>query len=150
MTLDATLHGALRRFESGLVPGGGEFPEISIELAANAFACYDTVLTVHALPATVGAGEPAAAAIGAAPNPFRTTLELRFEQRAPGPVVAAVFDARGRLVRTLLSDAWSQAGPRTIAWDGHLANGASAPAGLYFARIRAAGEESTRRIVKIE
>lgn len=150
MTLDVTAGGASFHYDSGLVPGGGGFPEIAIDLAANAFACFDTVLYVHARPATVGSGDPPAGAVQAVPNPFRSALELRFVQPAPGPLEATVFDARGRLARRLFSDAWGPAGPRALLWDGHLESGEAAPAGLYFARVRAAGHEWRERIVRIE
>lgn len=39
-----------RHFDSGLVPGGAEFPAIAIRISLNGEVCYDTVIHVIAKP----------------------------------------------------------------------------------------------------
>ncbi len=39
-----------QRFDSGLVPGGGEFPEIHIVISIHGMYCDDVVIRVHARP----------------------------------------------------------------------------------------------------
>jgi hypothetical protein len=46
--------GPVRHFDSGLVQGGGTFPEIAIDVALNGFYCLDEVFTVAAFPLDVG------------------------------------------------------------------------------------------------
>ncbi|MEO6462014.1 MAG: FlgD immunoglobulin-like domain containing protein, partial [Candidatus Eisenbacteria bacterium] len=84
--------------------------------------------------------QPVAFALGApSPNPMkngRTTLSFALPQAAS--VHLALYDARGRLVRTLMS------GPRPAGagysdWDGRDESGRVAAAGLYFARFEAQG-----------
>ncbi|MCK4658646.1 MAG: hypothetical protein KAV82_03915 [Phycisphaerae bacterium] len=42
--------GEVTHYDSGLVIGGSEFPDISIRIAMNDFFCLDTVITVNASP----------------------------------------------------------------------------------------------------
>lgn len=152
MTLDVEASGAPGHYDSGLVPGGAGFPRIEILLAAYAFACHDSVLNIDARP--VGAAgvddAPLASAPRAVPNPFEGATEIRFVQTVAGPLEASVFDARGRLARRLASRAWRAAGIHALEWDGRLEDGSAAPAGVYFARVRAPGKVLVARIVKLE
>lgn len=51
MELDLTVTGEPEEhFDSGFVLGGGDFPEITITMTINDYFCYDTELTVVALP----------------------------------------------------------------------------------------------------
>lgn len=84
--------------------------------------------------------QPVAFALGApSPNPVkngRTTMSFALPQAAS--VHLALYDARGRLVRTLMS------GPRPAGkgfsdWDGRDESGHMAAAGLYFVRFEAQG-----------
>ncbi|MCB1184165.1 hypothetical protein KDM41_12080 [bacterium] len=69
-----------------------------------------------------------------APNPFNPRTQLRFELPEAGPVQVAVFDARGRLVRTLAAGVRPQ-GPLDLAWDGTDDAGRRQAAGLYLFRL---------------
>ena len=40
----------VQRFDSGLVPGGGKFPEISVTISMSGQVCFDTVFLVDASP----------------------------------------------------------------------------------------------------
>jgi hypothetical protein len=73
-----------------------------------------------------------------APNPFNPRTELRFGLTAAGPARLDIFDARGRLVRSLL-DADIGAGDHVAHWDGRDDAGRPAPSGAYLARLTAAG-----------
>ena len=52
------------RFDSGTVPGGGSPKQIDVDVAANGFACYDRVYSIHARGR---AGNPAL--LGLSPEP---------------------------------------------------------------------------------
>ena len=40
----------MRRFDSGLLYGGAEFPAIRIAISLNGQVCFDTVFDLHAAP----------------------------------------------------------------------------------------------------
>ena len=96
----------------------------------------------------VGDGGTPVALSRAMPNPFRaaTRIELSLAERAE--VEAAVFDVRGRRVRTLLE---GPAGPGglSLAWDGRSADGTPSPAGIYFLRVADGERTETRRLVRL-
>ncbi|HYJ33387.1 MAG TPA: FlgD immunoglobulin-like domain containing protein [Candidatus Binatia bacterium] len=82
------------------------------------------------------------------PNPFSSSLAAPVEiGGAPGArVVARVWDARGRLVRTLADGA--AAGARfTLRWDGSDAAGRPAASGVYWITVESGGERATTRVV---
>jgi hypothetical protein len=85
----------------------------------------------------------------AQPNPFRTKTTIRFDLPESGFARLAVFDVRGRLVRTLM-EGRQPAGSGAISWDGYTASGALAPVGVYFARLESQGTAiHARKIVLV-
>jgi hypothetical protein len=51
MVLDLSIDGGpTTTFDSGLINGGGEFPDIMIGVSINNLVCYDTLLTIDASP----------------------------------------------------------------------------------------------------
>lgn len=82
------------------------------------------------------------------PNPFnpQTTVPVRIG--AAGRLTAAVYDARGRLVRTLF-DGSAAAGEVLLLWDGTDGGSRAVPSGVYFARVFANGEEGAAKLVLI-
>lgn len=82
------------------------------------------------------------------PNPSRG--ETRFEVSLPraGALEADVVDLQGRVVRHL-GHATRDAGQHTLLWDGADTAGRAAAPGLYFVRVRTAGEERQSRFVRI-
>lgn len=103
--------------------------------------------------ATTGAEDPGIAesriALSNRPNPFSLETSIRYGLPASAPVRLAIYDVSGRLVRTLLDGDHRPAGAHEVAWNGRDERGMPAAAGVYFARIVAAGAESTRKIVLI-
>jgi hypothetical protein len=86
------------------------------------------------------------------PNPFRGSTVVTYQ--VPASVKAArinlnVFDAGGRLVRTLV-DAEQPAGVYSIAWDGRSRAGKRVAAGIYFCRLGLAGRCQTRPLILVE
>jgi hypothetical protein len=146
--------GPVQHYDSGLVAGGADFPQIRIEVAANGFACFDTVLTVHAIPRTptaIGPNAAPAVLAAAGPNPFHGgTAQFEIVLAVPGTVDLAIYDVRGRVVRTLLEGAALAAGRSSIRWDGSLDGGSRAPSGVYVVRLASNGRTFCRRIAKLE
>jgi hypothetical protein len=86
------------------------------------------------------------------PNPFLRATDIPFTLAGNGDPVAAdlrVFDARGRLVKTLIDSDRATARQYLIRWDGRDDAGHPAAAGIYFYRLRAAGRELVRRLVLV-
>lgn len=85
----------------------------------------------------------------AAPNPFRGSTELRFALPQAGQVWLEVFDVAGRRVAAPVAGVRLPAGAHQVAWDGRDGRGRSAANGVYFLRLRAAGEVRTGRVVRL-
>ncbi len=79
------------------------------------------------------------------PNPFNPRTRIRFELAAPGRVEVAIFDLRGRRVRSLVAGDLP-AGAHERAWDGHTDEGRAAASGTYLVRMLAAGRVECRRL----
>ncbi|MBN1884343.1 MAG: T9SS type A sorting domain-containing protein [Candidatus Krumholzibacteriota bacterium] len=80
------------------------------------------------------------------PNPFNPLTTVRFGLREAGPVRLGVYDAAGRLVRSLFQGR-RPAGVWTVQWDGRDDGGRDVASGMYFYRLRAGNFERTRKMV---
>ncbi len=83
------------------------------------------------------------------PNPFNPETEIRFELAAPSDVSITVFDAAGRLVRTL-EDAHRPAGVHSVRWNGRGDGGEPVSSGVYFYRMTTPAFEQTRKMVLLK
>jgi len=81
----------------------------------------------------------------ARPNPFNPSTMIGFALPEAGRVDLAIYDVRGRLVRTLVA-AELPAGEHTAFWDGRDARGAGTSSGVYIVRLTSAGREATQKI----
>lgn len=151
LVLDLSIDGGTPlHLDSGLVPGGGEFPSFTIDIFRHGPTgpCYDTLVHVVARPAVTGVEDDARGlSLAIAPNPFTGRAALRFVMATSNRVDAGIYDLSGRMVRTLADDVALDAGPHELAWDGATDSGGRARPGLYFARVRAGGRESRAAIV---
>lgn len=80
------------------------------------------------------------------PNPFRQQTNISFTLKDNSPVKLAVYDLKGRLVRTLCS-AELNSGLHNIHFDGCDARGKRLPAGVYFYRFEAGTFRKTSKMV---
>ena len=71
------------------------------------------------------------------PNPFNTTIQLRFHLSQAASVHVAIYNVQGQRVRSLV-DAPLHAGAHQMQWDGRDERGYPLATGLYFARFRIA------------
>lgn len=83
--------------------------------------------------------------VGGYPNPFRSEVALRFALPAEGRVTVDIFDADGRLVRRL-ADRTFTVGEHSVSWQ----VGRTVPNGVYFYQVRAAGAESSGKLVRVD
>lgn len=95
------------------------------------------------------AGAALAGPLTAWPNPFRggTALGMRIDRR--GEASVRVYDAAGRLVRTVLPGSDVEPGHYSLWWNGRDGSGAVVGSGVYFVRAVAGGEEKTSKIVRL-
>jgi hypothetical protein len=111
-------------------------------------AIDDIVIRVGQASSAVG-GKPEALAFRAepaAPSPFRGSTTIRFQLPGRQHVALRVFDAAGRLVRTV-ADGLMDGGAHTLSWDGRTEAGHAAPSGIYYATLRAGENEARSKVV---
>ena len=99
---------------------------------------------------TVGVGAlrgPTLAFVGAAPNPMTRNTQLIFDLPARAAIRLDLFDVQGRCVRAV--EGAYPAGRNSIGWDGRDALGRPVGSGFYWARLRALGQEQTRRLTVV-
>jgi hypothetical protein len=82
------------------------------------------------------------------PNPFRGSTRIDPGPARSGLVDVRVYDVAGRHVATILEGRRAP-GAGGLVWDGRAADGAAAPSGVYFIRLRTDDESIDRRVVKV-
>jgi predicted outer membrane repeat protein len=97
-----------------------------------------------------GSGQPAQAAgfsLGPCyPNPFNPTTNISFALELGSDVFLGIYDARGELVRTLVSG-FIPAGHHREVWHGRNDRGLGVSSGIYFARIDNGRTSQVRKMV---
>jgi len=86
--------------------------------------------------------------LGTLPNPMRGPGRVHFSLAEATPVRLAVYDVRGRLVRTLAQRSYSP-GPHSIDWEPRAEEGTPLSQGIYFVRLDVGDRTLTRRFVLI-
>jgi len=89
--------------------------------------------------------DPVFALSTAAPNPANPVTSVTLRLVTSARIDAAVFDPRGRRVRTLAAGTLA-AGDHALVWDGRDARGRAAASGVYLVRAVASGQTATRKI----
>jgi hypothetical protein len=107
----------------------------------------------------IGIGEPGELERGPArarlepvrPNPFNPSTAIVFAVPGQGarPVSIAIYDAAGRLVRSLL-DGPVGAGEHSLPWDGRGSSGRGLGTGVYFLRVAIGNEVFTEKLVLLK
>jgi len=72
---------------------------------------------------------------GAHPNPFNPATTLAFTLPQSGVVSLAIFDVKGKRIKSLLASENRDAGYHEILWNGRNESGRVAAAGVYFYRL---------------
>jgi flagellar hook assembly protein FlgD len=86
----------------------------------------------------------------AAPNPFNPRTRLSFSLAAPERVTLRIYDAAGRLVRTLLDAAPYGVGTHGATWNGRDDGDRPAAAGVYFCRLVAGDHSETEKMMLVK
>jgi hypothetical protein len=118
-------------------------------------------------PTAFGGGGAAVLSLSAGPNPTRghVLLEITWQGTQAETPSVAVYDAMGRLVRSLATpsqwlhgnpgsglcagDSADEPGTITLTWNGHDASGRSVAPGVYYARAKVEGRVRGERLVVI-
>ena len=101
-------------------------------------------------PGTPGASRTALAQNH--PNPFNPSTTLRYsvsEADAGQPVQLAIYDARGELVKTLVTGT-ATLGSHAVVWNGVADNGAGVASGIYFSRLEVGSTHEVRSMVLLK
>ena len=88
--------------------------------------------------------------VGNHPNPFNPTTSVGYAVPRTGSVALSIYDASGRLVRTLVDVPSHDAGRHSVSWDGRDENGMEVAAGVYFARLTVDSESATGKMVLLK
>jgi len=93
---------------------------------------------------------PTACRLGdARPNPFNPKTTIAYELSEASNVQILIFDASGRIVRTLLNSS-RPAGAHSVEWDGTDDGGRHVGSGIYFYTMRAGAWESQKRMTLLK
>lgn len=129
--------------------------ELTTDTLKDRFEAVGTnvnVIAVQGQQSASGTGFEALAEVGSAfglvahPNPFRPSTHIRYTLTRAAAVQLLVHDVAGRVVCRLV-DGWREAGPHETSWNGRDDRGERAVAGVYFLRLDAGEERSSRRLV---
>jgi hypothetical protein len=80
------------------------------------------------------------------PNPCNPAATITFSLASSGHANLAIYDAQGRLVRTLVNGSLA-GGSHSIVWNGTNGSGARVASGVYFSRIAADKKTATQKIL---
>ena len=83
------------------------------------------------------------------PNPFNPSTAINYELPFDGIVKVSIYDAKGKLVKTLLNR-HQTAGFKTLAWNSLDRNGNAVSAGLYFCRLTTNESQQSMKMVLLK
>jgi len=128
------------------LPYSGDVQSVAIEKA------YVSDPYARMMPLKIGAGGPLAqygfALRKLAPNPFRDDLQIEFTLPDACPVSLRVYDAAGRLIRTIL-DGRLKAGLHRYRWNGRDSLGREVSQGVYFIHLTSPHGDILKKVVAL-
>jgi hypothetical protein len=83
------------------------------------------------------------------PNPFNPTTQISYFLPSRDQVSVVVYDASGRLVRTLVDEVRGN-GAHAVTWDGRDNAGRPAGSGIYFYRLTAGKHSESKKMVLLK
>jgi hypothetical protein len=83
------------------------------------------------------------------PNPFNPTTAIAFSLPTTQDISLVVFDASGRVVRTLVNGV-KRFGPHRVVWDGTDNDGRFVGSGVYFYRLTTESLVESKKMVLIK
>ena len=100
-------------------------------------------------PVGVSAVEPTPERLGLEvfPNPSGSRVLLQFQLVREGKAAIAIYDARGRKVRSLTEQVRA-AGWNVVEWDGRDDRGRAVGSGTYFARLASPDGTQSEKVIR--
>jgi poly-gamma-glutamate synthesis protein (capsule biosynthesis protein) len=83
------------------------------------------------------------------PNPANSSSVIQYNLLKTGKVVLKIYNALGREVKTLVNGLQVN-GQKKVIWDGSDNQGKNLDAGIYFCRLKAGGNELSRKLVLLK
>jgi len=117
----------LRTLFAGL-PAGRNTVAVTVEGTLVSGATFQATLTM-----VVKSTGSLAASIS--PNPLNPQAKLSFATTKPGAMRVQLFDARGRLVKTIADESMARAGYHDFTIDGRTSTGSAMASGVYYVKI---------------
>jgi len=153
-TLSAVVaEGSSRDVELSIDSSGLALGEYSIHLIVSNSAGQPVVVTVNL---KVSNGPTAAPLLPAQlvleqnhPNPFNPQTQIGFALPAPSMVRLKIYNATGRLVRTLVDGSLSE-GVHSQRWDGTDDSGRRVASGVYLYRLETSGRTLSRKLIMVK
>ncbi len=134
------------QFSSFLSSGNRQWETAVVRLEHRARSGNWTVVATQLVEATLPRLGPGL--VDVYPNPFNPRTTIDFEVYRREHVQLGVYDARGRLVATLI-DELIDPGSHSVNWSGQDSEGRSLASGVYHVRFSTADEVDTRAVALI-
>jgi hypothetical protein len=133
----------LRQLFAGLPAGETQVTvSIAMDLVSGGQVSADLTIRVFSSGAVLAAR--------VTPNPFNPSAILSFHTTRDGFARAALYDASGRRVRTLLDEPMVTAGIHEVRLDGRGSTGTALPSGIYLFRVETAEGTASGRVVLLK
>ena len=129
--------------ENQIVTFGISFPGTAVDWSVS-WSGYVEALSVSAVEPG-----PDRLALEAFPNPSGERVLFQFRLDRAGKTALAVFDSKGRRIRSLVEDVRSP-GWQVVEWDAKDDRGRSVPSGQYFVRLRTGTMDKTEKIIRLD
>jgi hypothetical protein len=132
------------------VTAPGYYPE-TLNLSIPYGVTFDYDIELDPVPSSIESpGRPLPNALYQNfPNPFNPATVIPYDVSGRSRVTLAVYDAAGRLVRTLV-DAEQSAGHKRVEWNGRDDAGNAAPSGVYLYRVQIGDTVESRKMILIK
>ncbi len=109
----------------------------------NAASALDSVAAATSVPTAFTATPPR-------PNPSMGPVRFVYDLTEANPVTLRIYDARGRLVITVLEGDWRPAGRHVETWQGTDPRGSLVPSGIYLYELIAGPHRVTGKLVRLK
>lgn len=81
------------------------------------------------------------------PNPFRGSTNITIKLKDNNPINITIYNIRGQLIRTVVSNQKLSPGEHSFTWDGKKDNGQPMGTGIYFVKMMSGKNSATRKMV---